>query len=32
MATGSPPYSEFKDAITIMIKIGKATEPPPIPN
>ncbi|CAD8151694.1 unnamed protein product [Paramecium pentaurelia] len=31
MATGQPPYSEYKDAIAIMVKIGKSTKPPPIP-
>ncbi|CAD8149994.1 unnamed protein product [Paramecium pentaurelia] len=32
MATGQPPFSEFKDAIAIMVKIGKSTQPPPIPS
>ncbi|CAD8144008.1 unnamed protein product [Paramecium octaurelia] len=32
MATGQPPYSEYKDAIAIMVKIGKSTKPPPIPD
>ncbi|CAD8058805.1 unnamed protein product [Paramecium sonneborni] len=31
MATGQPPYSEYKDAIAIMVKIGKSTQPPEIP-
>lgn len=31
MATGNPPYSELNNAMAVMIKIGKAKEPPPIP-
>ncbi|CAD8137875.1 unnamed protein product [Paramecium octaurelia] len=31
MATGLPPFSELKDAIAIMVRIGKSTKPPPIP-
>ncbi|CAD8146764.1 unnamed protein product [Paramecium pentaurelia] len=32
MATGQPPYSEYKDAIAVMVRIGKSTQPPPIPS
>lgn len=32
MATGNPPYSEYKNAITVMVKIGKSKEPPPTPD
>ncbi|CAD8060756.1 unnamed protein product [Paramecium sonneborni] len=31
MATGQPPYYEYKDAIAIMVKIGKSKNPPEIP-
>lgn len=32
MATGNPPYKDIKNSLQIMIKIGNATEPPPIPD
>lgn len=31
MATGRPPWSEYKNPVTIMFNIAKNNEPPPIP-
>lgn len=32
MVTGKPPWSQYNNPITVMIKIAKANEPPPIPD
>jgi mitogen-activated protein kinase kinase kinase len=31
MLEGKPPYSEIKNAMAVMVKIAKATQPPEIP-
>jgi mitogen-activated protein kinase kinase kinase len=31
IATGKPPWHDFSNAITIMLKIARTQEPPPVP-